>query len=120
MNDMVPVNEVAKRGVRAAACIGGGIVLFVLGALPPIAGIIAGALAGAVGSAALASKDPSDKIPGLVTAAAGVLAVAANLPFIRAILRGPAKFILGAGALFLLGAGIWNLVSFLRGMKSRS
>jgi hypothetical protein len=116
MNDIVPVNEVAKRGVIAVGGIVGGIILFILGSLPPVAGIIAGALIGIVGFAALSSKDPGDRLPGLVAAAAGALAIVSGLP----ILGGLAKFLLGAGAVALLAMGIWNAVKFLKGMKSRS
>jgi hypothetical protein len=116
MNDIVPVNEVAKRGVVAVGGIVGGIVLFILGSLPTIAGIIAGAVIGVVGIAALSSKDPGDKLPGLVVAAAGALAIVSRLP----IVGGLARFLLGAGAVGLLAVGIWNAVKFFRGMKSRS
>ncbi|MDR0402377.1 MAG: hypothetical protein LBH35_02180 [Treponema sp.] len=116
MNDMVPVNEVAKRGVIAVGGIAGGVILLVLGSLPVVVGIIAGAVIGVVGVAALSSKDPGDKLPGFIAAAAGVLAIVARLP----ILRGPAKFVLGAGAAALFAMGIWNAVKFFRGMKSRS
>jgi hypothetical protein len=116
MNDIVPVNEVAKRGVIAVGGIAGGIVLFILGSLPTVAGIIAGAVIGVVGIAALSSKDPGDKLPGLVAAGAGALAIVSRFP----ILGGLARFLLGAGAIGLLAMGIWNAVKFFKGMKSRS
>ncbi|MDR2144394.1 MAG: hypothetical protein LBP29_08500 [Treponema sp.] len=116
MNDIVPVNEVAKRGVVAIGGIAGGIVLFILGSLPPLAGIIAGAVIGVVGIALLSSKDPGDKLPGLVAAAAGALAIVSRFP----LLGGVAKFLLGAGAIGLLALGIWNAIKFFKGMKSRS
>jgi hypothetical protein len=116
MNDIVPVNEVAKRGVVAVGGIAGGIVLFILSALPALAGIITGAVIGIVGIAALSSKDPGDKLPGLAAAAAGALAIISRLP----LLGGVARFLLGAGAVALLATGIWNAVKFFRGMKSRS
>jgi hypothetical protein len=116
MNDIVPVNEVAKRGVVAVGGIAGGIILFILGSLPLFAGIIAGAVIGIVGIAALSSKDPGDKLPGLVAAGAGALAIVSRFP----VLGGMARFLLGAGAVALLAMGIWNAVKFFRGMKSRS
>jgi hypothetical protein len=116
MNDIVPVNEVAKRGVVAVGGIAGGIILFVLGSLPVIAGIIAGAVIGIVGIAALSSKDPGDKLPGLIADAAGALAVVSRFP----VLGGMARFLLGAGAAALLALGIWNAIKFFKGMKSRS
>ncbi|MDR2049792.1 MAG: hypothetical protein LBP69_10095 [Treponema sp.] len=116
MNDIVPVNEVAKRGVAAVGGIAGGIILFVLGSLPPVAGIIAGAVIGIAGIAVLSSKDPADKLPGLVTVAAGALAVVSRFPLVG----GAARFLLGAGAAALLAVGIWNAIKFFKGMKSRS
>jgi hypothetical protein len=120
MNDIVPANEVAKRGVAAVGAIAGSILLFVLGALPLVVGIIAGAVVALAGFAVLSSKNPADKLPGLITAGAGILTLAARLPFVRALLGGAAGFLLKAGAFALLGIGIWNLVKFLSGMKSRA
>ncbi|MDR1505868.1 MAG: hypothetical protein LBI67_02075 [Treponema sp.] len=116
MNDIVPVNEVAKRGVIAVGGIAGAVVLFILGSLPAVAGIIAGAVIGIVGIAALSSKSPGDKFPGFVAAAAGVLAIVSRLP----VLGGLARFALGAGAAGLLALGVWNAIKFFKGMRSRS
>jgi hypothetical protein len=102
--------------VVATGGIVGGIILLVLGSLPAIAGIIAGAVIGIVGIAALSSKDPGDKLPGLIAAAAGALAVVSRFP----VLGGLARFLLGAGAVALLAMGIWNAIKFFKGMKSRS
>ncbi|MDR2049357.1 MAG: hypothetical protein LBP69_07865 [Treponema sp.] len=116
MNDIVPVNKVARRGVAALGGIVGGIVLFILGSLPPVAGIIAGAVIGVAGIAVLSSKDPGDKLPGLVTVAAGALAVVSRFPLVGST----ARFLLGAGAVALLALGVWNAVKFFKGIKSRS
>lgn len=124
MNDIVPSSRSengspAKRCVTAVGSIAGAVTLFVLGSLPPIAGIIAGAVVGLVGFTALASKDPGDRFPGLVAAGAGILTIASRLPFIKALLGGPSRFLLGIGAFGLLTMGIWNLVRFFKEMKSR-
>jgi hypothetical protein len=120
MNDIVPANEVAKRGVAAVGCVAGGVLLFVLGALPSIMGIIAGSVVAIVGFTAISSKDPAGRFSGIVAAGAGILAVAANLPFIKTVLGGAARFLLGMGAFALFALGVWNLILFLRGMKSRA
>jgi hypothetical protein len=116
MNEPVPTGTVAKRGVFMVAGIAGSVVLTVLGALPSIFGIAAGILALVLGAGALASKDPGDRVPGLVCTAAGILAILARLPF----LGGIAGWFLGAGAFALLALGIWNGVKFFLGLKSRS
>lgn len=105
----------AKQGVTAVGCIAGGIGLLVLGALPPIAGIIAGAAAGVLGIGGLLSKDPDDRKPGLIVTAAGSLAILSKVGIIKPL----AATFLGIGALGLLGLGIWNGFKFLKGLKSR-
>ncbi|MDR2792716.1 MAG: hypothetical protein LBB61_03485 [Treponema sp.] len=118
-NNMVPYesrNGLSKKGVTAIGCIAGGIGLFVLGSLSPVAGIVAGAVAGVVGMCALASKDPEDKTPGAITAGAGALTIVSKLPIVGLL----AKPFLGLGAVILLGVGIWNGVKFFKGLKARS
>ncbi|MDR0554142.1 MAG: hypothetical protein LBG76_05015 [Treponema sp.] len=120
MHDLVPehpasTKELARQGVSAVGCIAGGIGLFVLGALPPIIGIIAGAVVGVVGISALLSKDPDDRKPGLVVTVAGGLAILSKIGIIKPF----AATFLGIGALGLLGLGIWNGIKFLKGLKSR-
>jgi hypothetical protein len=123
MNDIVPTNKVAKSGMAAVGGIGGGIVVAILGALsglPWFIGVAAGALVGIVGLGALGSKDPGDKFPGVIATGAGALTIAANLPIIKSLLGGPARFFLGIGAFALIAVGIWNAIKFFKGMKSRS
>jgi hypothetical protein len=120
MNDLIsdkptPTKILARRGVKAVGYIAGGICFFVLGALPPIAGIIAGAVAGVVGVGALLSKDPDDRKPGLVVTAAGALAILSKVGIVRPF----AATLLGIGALGLLGLGIWNGIKFILGLRSR-
>jgi hypothetical protein len=120
MNDLEPsyppsTKELAREGVSAIGGIVGGIALFVLGALPPIAGIIAGAVVAAVGIGALLSKDPEDRKPGLVVTIGGALAVFSKVGLVKPL----AATLLGIGALGLLGLGIWNGIKFLKGLKSR-
>jgi hypothetical protein len=92
------------------------LVLAVLGARFPIAGIAAGAVLGVVGISAVISKDPDDRKPGLVVLAAGILSVLSRVPVVRAF----AGTLLGVGALGLLAAGIWNGIRFLGELRKRS
>jgi hypothetical protein len=98
--------------------IAGGVLLLVLGALPPVVGIIAGAVVGVVGLGALFSRDPGDRRPGMVITAAGLLGILAKAPI--PLIRPLAGFALTIGAVGLLGLGIWKGIQFLSGLKSRS
>jgi hypothetical protein len=121
MSDLIPgggytpTNVLAKQGVVAIGGIAGGIGLFIMGALPPIVGIIAGAAVGVVGIGALLSKDREDRKPGLIVTAAGGLSILSKIGIIRPL----AGTLLGIGAIGLLGLGIWNGIKFLKGLKSR-
>jgi hypothetical protein len=113
-----PTGELSKQGVGAVGGIVGGVLLLVLGALPPVVGIIAGAVVGVVGLGALFSKDPDDRKPGLLITAAGALAILARAPI--PLIKPVAGLALGIGAFGLLALGIWKGIQFLRGLKSRS
>jgi hypothetical protein len=121
MNDImpgepVPTNALAKQGVAAVGNLIGGVGLLVMGALPPIAGIIAGAVVGVVGIAALLSGDPEDRKPGIIITVAGALSILSKIGIVRPL----AATLLGIGALGLLAMGIRHGIKFLRGLKSRS
>jgi hypothetical protein len=121
MHDVVPggnytpTNVLAKQGVAAVAGIVGGVGLLILGALPPIIGIAAGAVVGVVGIGALLSKDPEDRKPGFIVTAAGALSILSKIGVVRPL----AGTFLGIGAIGLLALGIWNGIKFLKGLKSR-
>jgi hypothetical protein len=125
MSDLIPhekftpTNVLAKQGVAAIGCLAGGaglLLLAALGARFPVIGIAAGAILGVVGISAIRSKDPDDRKPGLIVAAAGVLSVLSRVPGVRSF----AGTLLGIGALGLLALGIWNGIKFLKGLKSRA
>ncbi|MDR3145693.1 MAG: hypothetical protein LBU21_05400 [Treponema sp.] len=121
MNDImpegpVPTNTLAKQGVAAIGNLIGGAGLLILGALPPIVGIIAGAVAGIVGIVAVLSGDPEDRKPGIIITIAGALAILSKVGIVRPL----AGTLLGIGALGLLALGIRHGIRFLRGLKSRS
>jgi hypothetical protein len=112
--------SLAKQGVAAAGMIAGGIFLFVMDALARfrVLGLVIGALAGIVGIAALLSKDPEDKKPGALIAAAGLLVILSKTGI--PVLRSLAPTLLSIGAVGLLVMGIWKGIQFFRGLKSRS
>jgi hypothetical protein len=114
--DYTPTNVLAKQGISAVGGIVGGVALLIMRALPPFIGIIAGAIVGVIGVGGILSKDPDDRKPGLLAAAAGALSILARIGIIRPL----AGTLLGISALGLLAMGIWNGVKFLKGLKSRS
>ncbi|GHU84033.1 hypothetical protein FACS189473_0150 [Spirochaetia bacterium] len=122
MNDIIPegnytpTNVLAKQGVTAIGYLIGGGGLLLLGVLPPVMGLVAGALVGIVGVIALKSRDPDDRRPGSIAAAAGALAILSKVPGVRYI----AAPLLGIGAFGLIALGILNGIKFLKGLKSRA
>ena len=123
MNDLIPgdgkytpTNVLAKQGMTAIGSIAGGVVLMIMRALPPFMGIIAGVLVGVVGIGGILSKDPADRKPGILAAAAGALSILARIGIIRPL----AGTLLGISALGLLAVGVWNGIKFIRGLKGRS
>ncbi len=111
MSDIVPRGEVTKSGVKGVGAIAGGVGLLILASFSGLLGIIAGGAITVVGLALSGSK--SDRTAGVVTTVAGILTgVTALVPGLHWLMVVP-----GLG---LLGAGVYSLVKFFRGMKSRS
>jgi hypothetical protein len=81
--DYTPTNVLAKQGINAVGGIVGGVALLVMGALPPLIGVIAGVIVGVIGIGGILSKDPGDRKPGLLAAAAGALSILARIGIIR-------------------------------------
>jgi predicted membrane protein len=126
MNDIEKRNEIpsqsslTKRGLSAIFCAAGGVFLFVLQIISRfrVLGLIIGVVVSVFGIAALMSKDPNDRKPGLVITAAGVLTVLSKtgIPFVRTI----SGTLLAIGAVGLLAAGLWNGIKFFMGLRKRS
>ncbi|MDR1302953.1 MAG: hypothetical protein LBK43_10880 [Treponema sp.] len=116
-NSYTSTKVLAKQGVTAVGGILGGVGLLLMGALPPIGGILLGAIAGVVGIGTLLSKDPAEKKPGTILTVAGCLAIASRvgIPLIKPL----AGAFLGLGALGFLALGIWNGIKFFKGLKRR-
>ncbi|MGA2640085.1 MAG: hypothetical protein ABSG21_04155 [Spirochaetia bacterium] len=114
MSDIVPRSQVTKDGVKAAGAIAGGVVLVVLATVGWL-GIIAGAALTIAGLALSSSK--SDRTAGIVTTVVGVAALATGIlgrwiPGIPWLMR--------IAGLVFVGVGIYSLVKFFRGMKTRT
>lgn len=116
MNDIVPTNVLAKQGVAAVGGIAGGIGLMILGGLPSLFGIIAGAVVGIIGLGAMGSPDPADKRAGIIALVAGGLTVLSKV----GIFSGFASGLLGIATAGLIGMGVWNAFKFFKGLKSRA
>ena len=119
-NETVPTSVLAKRGVAAIAQIAGGVLLLVMhsfgGRLRPL-GIGMGLVVGGIGVAALLSKDPEDKKPGIIMTVAGALELV--FQFGIPILKPIASTLLTVASLGLLALGVVNGLRFLKGLKSR-
>jgi hypothetical protein len=118
MSDNYPVNsdEVRKNGMRGVVSTGAGIGLMLFNSLlniPVIGWILGGGLV-VLGVMGLIGKNRTDKTTGLVMMGAGVLGI---LSF---FLKGFTGFILGAAGIGLIGFGVFNLIKFAKGLKSRS
>jgi hypothetical protein len=119
-NNVPSTSRLSKQGLTAVACAAGGIFLIVLQLVSRfrVLGLIVGAVVCVIGIGALMSKDPTDRKPGAVITAAGVLALLSKVkvPWMAAF----SGTLLTIGAIGLLAVGIYNGVRFLFGLKDRS
>jgi hypothetical protein len=111
MSDIVPRSVLTKQGVKGVGAVAGGVVLLAL-AGGGLFGIVVGAVL-ALGGLAL-SGSRSDRTAGIVTAVVG----AATL--LTGIFGGPLAWLMRAAGIVFLGGGIYLLVKFFRGLRSRS
>jgi hypothetical protein len=113
MSDIEPRSQVTRSGMKGVGAVAGGAGLLVLAGISaiPLIGIIAGAVIAAVGLALMTSR--SDRTAGVVTAIAGAATLlGAIIPHLRWLIWLP--------GIALLGVGIYSLIKFFRGVKSRS
>jgi hypothetical protein len=113
MSEIEPRSQVSRSGMKGVGAVAGGAGLLVLAGISaiPLIGIIGGAVIAVVGLALMTSR--SDRTAGIVTAVAGAATLlGALIPGLRLLIWLP-----GVG---LLGVGIYSLVRFFRGVKSRS
>jgi hypothetical protein len=128
MNDLVPATtqEVRKAGMVGVGSGVAGLGLLILnGFTGGWGGIIVGGIVTVGGLSIMGSKGSANagdkRLGGLITAAGAVTAGAALcqvLPGLQWLkgLGSAALWISGAG---LLGLGIWNIIKFVKGLKSR-
>jgi hypothetical protein len=125
MNDLTPrtTQEIRKTGVVGVGSSIAGVGLLILNGLSGgLLGIIGGGVVTLAGLGIMGSKEPSDKkMGGLVTAAGAVTAAASVMHIIPGLggLAGLGQAALWISGIGLLGMGIYNLVRFGKGLKSR-
>lgn len=118
--EIVPREKVTKHGLQGVVSTAGGIVSFVLAGIIGVAGgihwfgLILGAAVGVAGIALSSSKH--DRTLGVVTTVVGAAVAVASVGLFRGLVHG----VLIAGGVVLVGIGIYSLVRFFRGLKSRS
>ena len=114
MSDIVPRNVLTKQGVKGVGAVVGGVVLIAL-AGGGLFGIVVGAVL-ALGGLAL-SGSRSDRTAGIVTAVVGAATLLTGI--FGGHFLGLGWLMRAAGFVFL-GGGIYLLVKFFRGLRSRS
>ncbi|HOX49482.1 MAG TPA: hypothetical protein P5165_05065 [Spirochaetia bacterium] len=134
MSDLEPIGskEITNSGVRGIGATVGGLALFFLRGLSTafggFLGLGLGALSFIVGASSVKSASKADKVGGSIAMGAGIVLAlpgAARLlhvvPVVGGILGVAAGFsgwVIGAGALALVGYGVFNIVKFVRGIRS--
>lgn len=118
MGDYYPVDasEIRKNGVRGVLSTGAGVAMLLFNTLLhlPVVGWILGGGLIALGIMGLAGKAKADRTTGVILMGAGALGLGSFL------LKGLTSFFLGLAGLGLIGYGAFNLVKFVKGLKSRS
>jgi len=111
MSDIVPRSVLTRQGVKGVGAVAGGVVLLVL-AGGGLFSIVVGAVLALGGLALSGSK--SDRTAGIVTAVVG------GATLLAGIFGGPFAWLMRAAGFVFLGGGVYLLVKFFRGLRSRS
>ncbi len=116
MSDIVPREKLTKHATQGVISVAGGIGAFVLAGITAVhwIGIIVGGLITVAGLAMSGSKH--DRALGVVTAVVGAATLVASLGVFGGLVHG---LFVGAG-IVLVGVGVYSLVKFFRGMKTRT
>jgi hypothetical protein len=116
MSDIVPREKLTKQATQGVVSIAGGVGAFVLAGITvhPVLGIIVGALITIAGLALSGSKH--ERGSGVVTTIVGAATLAASIGLFGGLVHG----VLIGGGVILVGVGVYALVKFFRGMKSRT
>jgi hypothetical protein len=116
--EIVPREKVTKHGVQGVISTAGGIVSFVLAAVTTGAfhwfGVIVGGIIAVAGLALSSSKH--DRTLGIATTVVGAAVTVASVGLFRGLVHG----VLVAGGIVLVGIGVYSLVRFFRGLKTRT
>ena len=124
MDDDVPEpvsrDMLLKQGTASIVCFVGGLAFLIMamGARFRPLGILVSLAAVILGVQTLFFRGRGDKKPGIIITVAGMVGLVNQ--FGIPVLRAFAGFILGLGGLFLLAAGVWKGVQFLRGRMSQN
>jgi hypothetical protein len=128
MSDLVPRKKgslvsrerLERQGMTGIVSTAAGLGLLLLrgltsvGAGFSISGLIVGGVL-AVAGVGLSSGEKADRIGGGIIAAGGILTAVASLPVVGALASG----LMWLGGVGLLGAGVVNIVRFVRGLRAR-
>lgn len=135
MSDLEPVGskEITNAGVRGVGSTIGGVALLLLrgvsGFLGGIGGLVIGAISMIVGASSLKSQSKTDRrggtialVAGAVVALPGIARILGKVPIIGGLVNavsGISWGIIALGAFGLIGYGVYNIVKFVKGIKSR-
>ena len=113
--EMVPRDKLTKQGLNGLVSVAGGVGALVLNALAAgLPGVIVGGIITVAGLALSGSKH--ERGVGVATTVVGAATIAASVGILGGLVHG----VLWIGGLGLLGVGIYSLVKFFRGLKTRS
>jgi len=113
--DIVPREKLTKQGITGLVSVAGGIGALILNVIDRgIPGLIVGGVITVAGLLLAGSKH--ERTAGVVTTVVGVGSLAASIGILGGLVHG----VLVAGGIVLLGVGVYSLLRFFRGLKSRS
>jgi hypothetical protein len=118
MGDYYPADagDVRRNGMRGVISTGAGVSLLLFNLLlnSPVVGWVLGGGLIALGIMGLLGKARTDKTTGMILLGAGALGLGSFL------LKGLTSFFLGLAGIGLIGFGAFNLIKFVKGLKSRA
>jgi hypothetical protein len=103
--------------MKGVGAVVGGAGLLILSALSGVLGLIAGGVIAVVGFALTGSK--SDRTAGIVAVVAGIVTAVSSLHRFIPVFPN-LGWLMWIPGIALLGTGIYSLIKFFRGLKSRS
>ncbi len=118
--DIVPREKLTKQGITGVVSAVGGVASLIFASITAsvAGGIIVGGIVTVAGL--LLSGTKHEKTAGVITTVVGAATLAGSLPVLRGIFEPLVHGVLVAGGIVLLGVGVYSLVKFFRGLKSRA